>query len=389
MGRPRRGRRARGRAGIVETPPDGDRARDPDGWGRGSSTSTSSRKRARSRSSTPACPATGAISRRNSRPSAAPSRTSVRSCSPTLTPITSASPSASGASGTSRSVSTKPTPRSPEARSSRRTRAVADPARAGHLLPRLRDPARAISASSTSPRCPRSVTGATLDVPGTPRVIHVPGHTAGSVALHLPGHDAILVGDAFVTLNVMSGATGPQLFPNFNADNRQAFESLRRFDDVEAGRRAARSWPPLDRRPRGGAPPRPRRWATVLRQGRRATLGRSSSAGGHRVAKPYVRLTQPLVRDTKGGELRSRDLGRGARPDRRRVHGREGGPRPDDLRHLQLLEGDQRGQLRGSEVQPDGPGQQQHRQLQPHLTRPERRRSGDRVRCRWRHKFIP
>jgi formate dehydrogenase major subunit len=23
------------------------------------------------------------------------------------------------------------------------------------------------------------------------------------------------------------------------------------------------------------------------------------------------------------------------------------------------------------------------------LTRPERRRSGDRVRCRWRHKFIP
>jgi formate dehydrogenase (hydrogenase) len=36
----------------------------------------------------------------------------------------------------------------------------------------------------------------------------------------------------------------------------------------------------------------------------RGTLGRSSSAGGHGVARPYVRLTQPLVRDTKGSELR-------------------------------------------------------------------------------------
>lgn len=76
--------------------------------------------------------------------------------------------------------------------------------------------------------------GATLDVPGAPRVIHVPGHTAGSAALHMPSHDAILVGDAFVTLNVMTGSTGPQLFPNFNANNRQAFESLRRFDGIDA-----------------------------------------------------------------------------------------------------------------------------------------------------------
>ncbi len=76
--------------------------------------------------------------------------------------------------------------------------------------------------------------GATLDVPGTPTVIHVPGHTAGSAALLVPSHDAILVGDAFVTLNVMSGSTGPQPFPNFNADNRQARESLGRLDRVEA-----------------------------------------------------------------------------------------------------------------------------------------------------------
>jgi glyoxylase-like metal-dependent hydrolase (beta-lactamase superfamily II) len=76
--------------------------------------------------------------------------------------------------------------------------------------------------------------GATLDVPGSPRVIHVPGHTAGSAALHLPDRGVIFVGDALVTLNVVSGSSGPQLFPNFNADNRQAVASLARFDDIDA-----------------------------------------------------------------------------------------------------------------------------------------------------------
>jgi predicted molibdopterin-dependent oxidoreductase YjgC len=37
---------------------------------------------------------------------------------------------------------------------------------------------------------------------------------------------------------------------------------------------------------------------------RRYTSHVVETAGGHRVAKPYVRLTQPLVRDTKGGDLR-------------------------------------------------------------------------------------
>ena len=42
------------------------------------------------------------------------------------------------------------------------------------------------------------------------------------------------------------------------------------------------------------------------RPGVRAALHslRRQPAGGHPLAKPYVRLTQPLVRDTKGGELR-------------------------------------------------------------------------------------
>ena len=75
--------------------------------------------------------------------------------------------------------------------------------------------------------------GATLDVPGAPRVIHVPGHTPGSAALHVPALDALLVGDAFATKAVTTGATGPRIAP-FTADPAQALTSLERLRDVEA-----------------------------------------------------------------------------------------------------------------------------------------------------------
>ncbi|HEY8825384.1 MAG TPA: MBL fold metallo-hydrolase [Candidatus Limnocylindria bacterium] len=76
--------------------------------------------------------------------------------------------------------------------------------------------------------------GATLDVPGAPRVIHVPGHSEGSAALHFSGRDALFVGDAFATLNVISGKIGPQLAP-FGSDLERARESLARLERVEAG----------------------------------------------------------------------------------------------------------------------------------------------------------
>ena len=75
--------------------------------------------------------------------------------------------------------------------------------------------------------------GATLDVPGTPRVIHVPGHSEGSAALHFASRDTVFIGDAFVTLDVLSGATGPRISP-FNTDARRAYESLSRLDRVDA-----------------------------------------------------------------------------------------------------------------------------------------------------------
>ena len=75
--------------------------------------------------------------------------------------------------------------------------------------------------------------GATLDVPGSPQVIHLPGHTAGSAALHFPAHDALFSGDAINTYAVTSGRTGPQLSP-FNRDRAQALESLKRVEDLPA-----------------------------------------------------------------------------------------------------------------------------------------------------------
>lgn len=75
--------------------------------------------------------------------------------------------------------------------------------------------------------------GATLDVPGSPRVIHVPGHTPGSAALHFPGHDALFTGDAINTYAFTSGHTGPQLSP-LNLDRAQALDSVSRLRDIEA-----------------------------------------------------------------------------------------------------------------------------------------------------------
>jgi glyoxylase-like metal-dependent hydrolase (beta-lactamase superfamily II) len=64
-------------------------------------------------------------------------------------------------------------------------------------------------------------------------VIHLPGHSEGSAALHLPARKILFVGDALATLNVLSGKTGPQLAP-FGSDFAQARESLRRIEGLEA-----------------------------------------------------------------------------------------------------------------------------------------------------------
>lgn len=51
--------------------------------------------------------------------------------------------------------------------------------------------------------------GQVLDVPGRPHVVHLPGHTPGQIALHLPQHGVLLSGDALLTRHLLTGASGP------------------------------------------------------------------------------------------------------------------------------------------------------------------------------------
>jgi glyoxylase-like metal-dependent hydrolase (beta-lactamase superfamily II) len=75
--------------------------------------------------------------------------------------------------------------------------------------------------------------GATLDVPGALRVIHMSGHTPGSVAFHASAHDALFVGDALVTDAVINDRHGPQISP-FAADPDEALASLANIEPLEA-----------------------------------------------------------------------------------------------------------------------------------------------------------
>ncbi|MDR6904389.1 glyoxylase-like metal-dependent hydrolase (beta-lactamase superfamily II) [Agromyces sp. 3263] len=70
--------------------------------------------------------------------------------------------------------------------------------------------------------------GDVLDLPGAPRVIGMPGHSPGSIAIHVPAVDAVFVGDALTTRHVLTGERGPQPAP-FTDDPREAIESLQRL----------------------------------------------------------------------------------------------------------------------------------------------------------------
>jgi glyoxylase-like metal-dependent hydrolase (beta-lactamase superfamily II) len=73
----------------------------------------------------------------------------------------------------------------------------------------------------------------TLDVPGAPTVIPLPGHTPGSVAYHVSSVDAIFVGDAMTTRSVTTGIAGPALGP-FTVDPAKAVASLDALDGLSA-----------------------------------------------------------------------------------------------------------------------------------------------------------
>lgn len=74
-----------------------------------------------------------------------------------------------------------------------------------------------------------------LDVPGSPIVIETPGHTNGHCALHLPDSDAVIAGDALVTLDPYKGNRGPQIVAGAaTADSPLALSSLERLAATDA-----------------------------------------------------------------------------------------------------------------------------------------------------------
>ncbi len=75
--------------------------------------------------------------------------------------------------------------------------------------------------------------GDVLDVPGAPRIVHTPGHTPGSVTVHVPMVDAAFLGDAMATRNVLTGATGPKPAP-FTLQPGEAIDSLDRIESIDA-----------------------------------------------------------------------------------------------------------------------------------------------------------
>ncbi len=77
--------------------------------------------------------------------------------------------------------------------------------------------------------------GAVLDVPGSPRVVHTPGHTPGHCVLLFEGRGALFVGDALCTWNPLTGRLGAQMMPSaLNVSNEQTLEALDRIEPLTA-----------------------------------------------------------------------------------------------------------------------------------------------------------
>jgi len=75
--------------------------------------------------------------------------------------------------------------------------------------------------------------GEVLDLPGAPRVISLPGHSPGSIAVHSAVADAVFVGDALTSRNVLTGWTGLQPAP-FTDEPARALASLDRLAELDA-----------------------------------------------------------------------------------------------------------------------------------------------------------
>lgn len=76
--------------------------------------------------------------------------------------------------------------------------------------------------------------GQHLDIPGRPRILHLPGHTPGDIVIHLPDRGALFTGDALVTRSLLTGRPGPPQLtsPTLNHDYPQARRALSRISGL-------------------------------------------------------------------------------------------------------------------------------------------------------------
>jgi len=66
-----------------------------------------------------------------------------------------------------------------------------------------------------------------LPLPGSPQILHTPGHTDGECVVLLPDRRALITGDALVTLDPYNGRRGPRIIaPSATHDTEQARASL-------------------------------------------------------------------------------------------------------------------------------------------------------------------
>lgn len=81
--------------------------------------------------------------------------------------------------------------------------------------------------------------GEIVEVPGSPQVLHAPGHTPGSCALLVEDRSVLFTGDALVTLDLARGPrgrTGPQVVYGPHTDDPAlARESLAVLEATRAG----------------------------------------------------------------------------------------------------------------------------------------------------------
>jgi glyoxylase-like metal-dependent hydrolase (beta-lactamase superfamily II) len=75
--------------------------------------------------------------------------------------------------------------------------------------------------------------GETLSLPGAPRIISIPGHSPGSVAIEVRTVSALFVGDGLTTRHVLTGVEGPQPAP-FTLDEAGALNSLGKLEELDA-----------------------------------------------------------------------------------------------------------------------------------------------------------